>query len=151
MEATVINKPRGGNPAWVKGGESPNPLGAGSPTRRLKERFDYWLHSKTAGEIEAIVNNKSEWNKLPGIDGMLARRIYGAISDNGDGAKDFSLIMEYAYGKPKSGDDVASIAAAVVGAATTSIMNALSDKLLGAIAPEPATIEQSATTSMEKK
>lgn len=90
-------------------GQSGNPLGRQSAGSKLQARLDYWLNNRTAGELKALVENEAEWDKLPSIDAVLARRITEAMKEMKDNTKDFCAVLDYYAGKPKQalvgGDD----------------------------------------------
>lgn len=91
------------NPEGIGGfaaGQSGNPLGARSPGAKLNARLDYWLHERSVGELKALVMNTEEWDNLPSIDGLLARRLHTAVQEAGE-TKDFVAILEFYAGKPK--------------------------------------------------
>ena len=81
-------------------GQSGNPAGSQSPGAKLNARLDYWLHKRSVGELKALVLNTEEWDNLPSIDGLLARRLHKAMQENGE-TKDFVAILEFYAGKPK--------------------------------------------------
>lgn len=85
---------------WVEG-QSGNPAGGQSAGAKLNRRLDQWLHNKTVGEIKRIIDTPEEWDNLPSIDGLLARRLSNGLAESKDNTKDFTAILEFYAGKPK--------------------------------------------------
>lgn len=102
MEENQPKEKRGpGNPAWVKGGESPNPLGRGAAEatgyQDPKTRFKYLAQKYTVEELEKLIADKSLWNKLPLIDAGMMKILDGYVSGNPDMVK---IALDRILGRP---------------------------------------------------
>lgn len=77
-----------------------NTLGGRTSTgyQSFKDRLVHWLETKTIDDIEKLVRSRTEWKKLSAIDGIVVRRIAGAIGK--DGAADFVMVLDRLLGKP---------------------------------------------------
>lgn len=81
------------------GKPSVNPLGRPrTGLQSVADRLNYWLETKTIGEIKKIINSPKTWNELPSIDAMVAKRIKRACDD--DGETDFNMVLDRLIGRP---------------------------------------------------